>query len=223
MPADRLFHPRLGHSIKVASLSHLEFRVWSQYILSSDDFGVMMLSALRVQADNTALAREPHEVVQACLERLVSIGLLAKFQHQSEIFLCQLDWQDFQKVEYPRVSFQPKPSAEVLKTCTVKTRRLFGKHPGGSPKRFPKVSQRSPEGSPTNARAQARGTANGLRLTANGRGEPEGSGGEFTKDELKHARDVRTRVRGGCQHDPRCGSVTGCVRLVAAEIRARAS
>lgn len=223
MPADRLFHPRLGHSIKVSSLSHLEARVWAQYILSSDDFGVMMLSALRVQADNAALAREPHEVVQASLERLVFVGLVAKFQHQNETYICQLDWQDFQKVEYPRVSFLPKPHGELLKTCTVKTRRLFSKHPGGSPKRFPKVSRTSSEGFPTNARAQARGTANGLRLTANGRGEPEGSGLPFTRDELKHATDVRTRVRGGCLHEPRCKSASACVRLVAAEIRAKAS
>lgn len=213
MPADRLMHPRLGHSQKVSSLSHLEARVWQQYILSADDFGVMRYSPLVVQDDNDALAREPIEVIHACLARLVEVGLICAFEHQHNRYLFQGDWQDFQKVEYPRVSFQPKPPVDFLKTCTPRTRKLFGKHPGGTLKHSPKVSQRFSEDSPSNTRARTRETANGKRLTANGK--DRGSGGkarEFrpTPDEIKRGRQWRAAL-GRCPHDPPCGSTERCI------------
>jgi hypothetical protein len=41
MPQDRLRSPRGGHGRRTTSLSDFEFRVWDQYQLSADDFGVM--------------------------------------------------------------------------------------------------------------------------------------------------------------------------------------
>lgn len=214
MPADRLFHPRLGHSQKVTSLNHLEARVWTQYILSSDDFGVMRYSPLVVQDGNDALAREPIELIQACLDRLVTAGLIRAFEHQHNRYLFQHDWQDFQKVEYPRVSFQPRPPAASLKGCTVKTRKLFSKHPGGSPKGSPKLSRGSSNESPTNARAHSRETANGKRPVANGerlKGEPERERTfRPTTDEIKRARTWRASL-GRCPHEPACASSETCV------------
>lgn len=224
MPADRLFHPRLGHSQKVSSLSHLEARVWKQYVLSADDFGVMPYTALQLQADNVALAREPIPVIQAALDQVAAAGLIRVFEHQGARYCFQHDWQDWQKVEYPRVSIRPKPIAESLKTCTVKTRKLFSKHPGGSPKGSPKLSRSVAEHSPTNARAHTRETANGKRQTASGerqtasgnrptaeRGESEGrSRFRPTPDEIKRGRAWRERV-GRCMHDPICSSSEACV------------
>lgn len=225
MPADRLFHPRLGHSQKVSSLSHLEARVWQTYILAADDFGVMQYSPLVIQGANDALAREPIEVIQQALDRLVSLGLVAAFTHQHNRYVFQEDWQDWQKVEYPRVSIQPRPPKEALAECSVKTRKLFARHPGGSPKGSPKVSRKFSEESPSNARARARETANGKRLTAHGsRGESEGRTLEhFTREELAHARRARATVHLGCPHDPRCAAAEACVRLLAAEYRRAAS
>lgn len=215
MPADRLFHPRLGHSQKVTSLSHLEARVWQQYVLSADDFGVMPFTPLQVQADNLALAREPIDDIQRALDRLVQVRLVAVFEHQGVRFLYQHDWQDWQKIEYPRVSIRPKPPSDVLKVCSAKTRKLFGKHPGGTTKPSPKVSQRFPEGSPSNARARARETANGTRLTANGKrpkpGELEGERRIRPRaDEIDRAKKWRQTI-GRCPHDPTCPTYDTCL------------
>lgn len=179
MPQDRLRSPRAGHGRRTASLNDFEYRVWDQYQLSADDFGVMRCSALTIQDDNDALADRPKDHVQAALGRLVEVGLCLAFEHQGRRYLCQADWQAFQKIEYPRVTMLPKPPPEVLQQCELSTRKLFGKHPGGSQKRTSKISRRSPEdlpkdlqrsseGSPTSRARVTRETANGLRQEANG-------------------------------------------------------
>lgn len=184
MPDDRLFHKCAGHSEKVSGLTHLEFRVWWQYIESADDFGVLRMTAIAIQADNDALAREAARKVDAALKRLVAVGLVRTFIHQSRSYLYQHDWQDWQGIGYPRGTHQPKPPDDALAGCTAATQHLFTFHPGGRGRRkgsdgSPPVRQTDDEplldGSPNvqqTDRAYARGggrqTANGLRLTANG-------------------------------------------------------
>lgn len=242
MPADRFIHPRLGHSQKVTALTHLEARVWFQYLLSADDFGVMRLSPLTVQDGNDAIAKEPIEAIQAALQRLIDVGLVQVFEHQQLRYVYQRDWQDWQKVEYPRITFQPKPTKEQLRECSDRTRQLFGKHPGGtngnkktSGKSSPKVSRGSsedspnvpqtfPEGSPSNARERAgakRQTANGFRLMANGsEGEREREP-RYTTAEWAHAKEMRSKVYGRCPHEPRCENYQACLRQILAENRAK--
>ena len=70
MPADRLLHARLGHSAKVSSLTDLEYRVWTTYVLAADDFGVMRADAVAFQAAHDALSRRPAEEIARCIERL---------------------------------------------------------------------------------------------------------------------------------------------------------
>ena len=82
MPADRLLHARLGHSAKVSSLTDLEFRVWTTYVLAADDFGVMRADAVAFQAAHDALSTRPAGAIAKCIERLVEAGLVAGFEHQ---------------------------------------------------------------------------------------------------------------------------------------------
>ena len=129
MPADRLFHARLGHSAKVSSLSDLEYRVWTTYVLAADDFGVMRADAVAFQAAHDALRERPAEQVAACVERLVDAGLVAAFEHQGARYLYQADWQDFQRVRFPGRTLHPLP-AEAL--VSARTRHLWSIHPGGA-------------------------------------------------------------------------------------------
>jgi hypothetical protein len=129
MPVDRLFHPRAGHSAKVSGLHHLAFRVWWTYQLAADDYGVMQESAAVVQASNDALQKVATKVIDEILAELVRVGLLVRFEHQHNRYLCQLDWQDFQKVRWPRDTSQPLPPAEILGKCSPSTQQLFAQHP----------------------------------------------------------------------------------------------
>lgn len=197
MPADRLFHPRAGHSRKVSSLTDFDFRVWWTYLMAADDYGVMRCSPVTIQAANDAFVRRPLKLIARALERLLQIGLIVDFIHQDVRYVCQLDWQDFQKVRYPRDSHDPSPPPEIMQLCSRDTSEMFRKRFGKIPETFPEssgnISEVSPESSgsisetsPQSSgkvsetlrslpRAGARQTANGKRLTANGlEGESEG-------------------------------------------------
>ncbi len=128
MPADRLLHARLGHSAKVSSLSDLEYRVWTTYLLAADDFGVMRAEAVAFQAAHDALSRRPAKAIGRCVERLVTAGLVAVFVHQGARYLYQADWQDFQRVRYPLRTLHPLPAAAEV---SPRTRHLWSVHPGG--------------------------------------------------------------------------------------------
>jgi len=128
MPANRFLHPNLGHSEKVNTLTDLEARVWTQYLLSADDYGVMRLSAVNVQADNDSLHTRPTRTIQRCLERIVEVGLVVEFQHQGQRFICQLDWHKYQHVKFPSKTINPCPPAETLDRCDEGTSALFIDH-----------------------------------------------------------------------------------------------
>ena len=128
MPADRLFHPRLGHSVKVSSLSDLEYRVWTTYVLAADDFGVLRASPVAIQAASTALEQRPSRTMTKCLDRLIAVDLVRTFTHQGDRYLYQPDWQEFQKVRFPVRTMQPLPRDADVSTQTA---QLWDKHPGG--------------------------------------------------------------------------------------------
>lgn len=148
----RVLHKRAGGSQKVNSLTNLEYRVWTQYLVSADDFGVMPATAAVIQADNVYLRREKARTVQAAIERLVAIGLVADFEHQGERFIWQTDWQKWQGIRYPRSTCHPAPSTESLKNADAKTREFFEFHAAHSQKDFGKVSETDPQPAGAGAR-----------------------------------------------------------------------
>ena len=216
MPADRLLHARLGHSAKVSSLSDLEYRVWTTYVLGADDFGVMRADAVAFQAAHDALCSRPAKAIKRCIERLVEVGLVAAFAHQGSHYLYQTDWQDFQRVRYPLRTVHPLPgSAEV----SAKTRHLWSVHPGGvkvpalprssrtAPGGVPENSGNPPEKLPEDSRtssgtfpphARSCETANGLWPMAKGEG---GAGGAGARRQAKAS--LRGRGGGARSTEPR--------------------
>jgi hypothetical protein len=197
MPDDRLIHKRMGRSQKVSGLTDLEFRVWLQYELSADDYGVMRFAALSVQADNAALETRTKSAILRALEALVTIGLVLRFEHQGQTYICQHDWQNFQRVRYPRPTMHPIPPPAVLTKCTPETRDLFLRRPGNPPDDTPQNSGENSEEVPSCARARM-AVANGKRLTATANGSARnrgnfsglGSGvmaGALPREHLRHS------------------------------------
>jgi len=139
MADSRILHRSAGGSEKIARLSDLEFRVWTQYVLSADDFGIMAASAFVLQADNRGLRQRQTKQIQKALEAVIAAGLIIAFVHQGERYVWQPDWQDWQGIRYPRASVSPLPSD--LSVATPKTRELFGKHTASSPQDFGEVSE----------------------------------------------------------------------------------
>jgi hypothetical protein len=166
MPADRFFHPRAGHSRKVTALSDLEFRVWWTYELAADDYGVMRRSPVVLQAANDALGQRSRTQVERALDRVVEVGLLVPFEHQGEGFVCQLTWQNFQKVKYPREAINPLPPPEIVAQCSEATQELFAFHSQNVPGTLQTLA-----GAGGRERLTANGNGTGNRLTANGLSE----------------------------------------------------
>ena len=128
MPQNRLLHQRAGHSVKVCALSDFEFRVWVQYLLSADDFGVLPMTAVAVQRDNDTLEARPGARIRRALQALVACGLLWTFTHQQKPYLYQPDWQDWQRVKWPGRTLHPCPP---VGTVSAATHQLLQAHPGG--------------------------------------------------------------------------------------------
>lgn len=141
-------------------LTDLEYRVWTQYMLSADDCGVLRLSGLTIQADNDALAKRPMKMIEKALSALVTIGLIIDFDHQGRRYGCDPLWQDFQKVTHPRLSHAPMPPVDVVLQCSLETQGLFAYRA----EKFSKLSKRSFGEHATDQRL----TANGNGQEANG-------------------------------------------------------
>lgn len=121
-------HKRGSHGDRVVALDHLAYRVWVQYILSADDFGVMRASPSVLLADNPRLETEPVKKIEAAMAAVTQVRLVDVFTHQNASYWWQTDWQDFQQIKHPRQTILPAPPLDRLAAATPKTQALFRKH-----------------------------------------------------------------------------------------------
>ena len=125
MADPRSIHVRCLRSAKVAMLTDLEFRVWMTYELAADDCGVMPCTAARLQDANHAFEGRPARLLVKALQRLIGVTLVPQFDHQGRSWICQHDWQDYQKIRFPRESNFPVPPEPIWSALTEATRGLF--------------------------------------------------------------------------------------------------
>lgn len=141
----RFLHKKGMQGERVINLDHLQFRVWVQYVLSADDFGVMRASASVLLADNPKLEKEPLKKVLAAMSGVVASGLIQTFTHQGACFWWQTDWQDYQQVRYPRETPMPMPPICHLVKATDKTLKHFEIRRDQRRKDYVAVSEISPQ------------------------------------------------------------------------------
>jgi hypothetical protein len=125
MPDHRLTPKREGFSDKITALDDLAYRIWQQYKLSADDYGVMPDLAASIMGGNRRLAKVQPRVIESKLQGFVDCGLLHRFVHQGQGYLYSRVWQKHQKIRYPSETFHPAPPPEELAQCDKKTRELF--------------------------------------------------------------------------------------------------
>lgn len=176
MPDDRLIHRRAIRGEKIGALTDFERGVWLAYQLISDDYGVMLFSAVELQRA-IWLEHRPRKVVQAGFQRVVDVGLIQTFQAQGRTYVYQQDWQTWQRVKHPRATIEPCPPPDVLLLCDKKTQELFSAHPRKNPAEVRQDFRKVSEEFRTLARAGGRET-----LTANANGKQGGGeGGTLTE------------------------------------------
>lgn len=125
MPDERMIHPAEGESEKLTKLTDLEFRVYCQYKLCADDFGVMTDSPSVLRGASRRLDMEKERVIQRAIDRMVALEVVHRFEHQGRRYLYSRNWQDWQHVKYPRATHLPIPPPDELDACTDDTRDLF--------------------------------------------------------------------------------------------------
>lgn len=142
------------------------------YLMACDDFGVMRCSAITVQNANEALASRPAKMIERCLQSLIDVGLLVDFEHQGRRYVCQLDWQKWQKIRFPRDTTNPYPPEAIIQRCDGETRENFSRHSGNGSevdlKSISKASDVPPPPAGAGGRERLTATGNGYRQTASG-------------------------------------------------------
>lgn len=133
----RLIYQGAGTGERITALSHLEFRVWVQYQLSADDYGVCPAEAVKLQGDNVALQDESQRRIQTAIERLIAVQLCGVFQDGRRRYLYQPDWQDRQKIRHFTATSHPAIPAEELRKCSAKTQAIFRERFRNSSEEFP--------------------------------------------------------------------------------------
>lgn len=121
----RLIYRGAGTGDRISELDHLEFRVWVQYQLTADDYGICPAEAVKLQGDNVSLQNESQRRIQTAIERLVEVGLCGVFHDGRRRYLYQADWQDRQRLRHFTATDHPTLPDEALARCTSKTRSIF--------------------------------------------------------------------------------------------------
>lgn len=185
MGADRFIHKRAGSGDRVNRLNDLEFRFWVFYELGADDFGVMRNDVGAFVETHAYFASVKPAVARAALAGMVRTMDLVRFTAHSLDYLCQRDWQDFQKGEWAQMTTRPKPDDATIATFTPWTQLLFSVWPGQAT--VPsnpdgRKKRRNSHGVASQSLLSSDNQASESRARANGSGSGVGSGSE--KDDL---------------------------------------
>lgn len=186
MATYRLIHCVAATGERSSSLNHLQFRVWMQYQLSADDYGICPADASKFRGDNPALREESDRKVQTAIEAVIKVGLVGTFMDGRLRYLYQHDWQDWQRIKWPTETTYPVPPAEVLAKCSPSTVELFRKRCDRTGEKLPLHACARDANATANAPALEEGsgeTRPQTGLTTRGANAPN----SLPRDHIRHA------------------------------------
>jgi hypothetical protein len=162
-------------------------------VIHSDDFGRLQGDPFTVKSLCYPASRRSLEEFATALDQLTRIGLIAWYPVFGKKYIQIKNFENHQLGLHKR------------------TRSTFPEIPGISrnfreiPGQEKRTKGKRREGKYPPTPLSAKG---GLRLT---------------RRDLTEAEAIRSRVHGGCPHDPHCHKFDACVRLIASERKAQAS
>lgn len=162
MATYRLIHREASTGVRSSGLDDLTFRVWIQYMLLADDYGVCPAVPQKFQGDNPRLAKVAVRKLTQAIDALIRAGLVGRFTDGDNQYLYQPDWQDWQRLKHFTTTTYPPIPTPILAQCSEKTREIFSQHPVKLRRGFSPHARASD----AHAHADANADANAVETTA---------------------------------------------------------
>ena len=137
---NRIIKETIRTSKKLNALSDFEFRLWTYLITYVDDFG--RGSADPVLLKGFVLPRSPStsDEISSALERMETLGMIAKYEVDGEPYLYFPNWSEHQRVQCKKAKFPAPPENREVRKFPEATIALYASEDSESSSRCSTVT-----------------------------------------------------------------------------------
>lgn len=188
----RSIKPEFWVSEQLAECSHSARLAFIGMLTFSDDRGVHPAKAKKLKAEVFPMDVCSSEEVGSWVDQLISVGLVAEFEHQGDRYWHVTGWAKHQRIDRPSFKYPAPPSAGESNTRQPLAEASASGWQGMS-EDLPSIPDRGPEGSSTQGRTLIEAPANPLPVVAPG---VEGNGEEGSRKEKALSQEARQDTCG---------------------------
>src|SRR3989344_7748282 len=110
MAKARMLHSKISHSIQVNSLPVKAALLFTWMISHADDDGRMLGEAKFIKAKVVPMQRWSETVIEGLLVKIMSIGLIERWEQNGKCYIEFPTWGDYQKIRPDRYKKSQFPS-----------------------------------------------------------------------------------------------------------------